>query len=111
MVVVAQHESSRMALVVDMQELNIGASATNSMEAITKYVAFKCAVQPKDITWIEVDLDGYFDKYDAVSRSWSPLKHENHSRTQQAFLSIGPAANVLWKIAQEVIDAMHKTRY
>lgn len=112
-----------LALLVDMQELNSGASLTNLAERAVTHVGWLFSLdasQRRAATWVETDSCGNFDAMTPVRRSdgtassilWSPLRAERVApRTLEAFLlTHGQRGAELWARAIESLGAIARRR-
>ena len=81
-----------LVLVVDEQEKNHGASATNAMGEIVAFLE-QSGMATQSSFYVELDSMGYFDEVTVLERSpygvkvsWRALRSANHARTLEAFL-------------------------
>ena len=93
---------SDLVLIVDEQEKNQGASATNSMEEIVAFLEHT-GMTTHSSTYVELDSMGNFDEVSVLERTsvgvrigWKALRSANHVRTLKAFQEkYGDAASEL----------------
>lgn len=100
-----------LVLMVDMQELNQGASLTNSAEAAITHFSrthlLPASADPASAYWIEMDSMGMFDEMlvrmdgdSCIAVSWAPLKSMLHFRTLEAFTcEFGSRGEDVWRRA------------
>jgi hypothetical protein len=83
-----------LALMVDEQGNNHGASLTNSVDTVIAYVEKMTGISHVAMRYVELDSEGHFDEViisgSSDSRThfivnWRPLQSGQHSRTLEAF--------------------------
>lgn len=110
-IVIKEAGQRPLALLVDLQGRNLGASLTNSAAAATAHIANEADIT-SDGEWVQLDSMGYFDAMepsfdgDRARVTWRPIAIEGaQSRSLEAFLLIyGRRGRVAWQALEAAVE-------